>query len=154
MCKLCVRWKFEVMLHRWNASIAKRILSKVWLFVNTKWTLWSGHGRRRCFSKMLLVTATVPGFTFSTICCPRRRRKTFWINIFQEIFHVANFQEKICRKSCEISDQILFRQYCIAQFNRLGEEKKSCAEIEHKLTFMESKLQILNQLLIDNQETH
>ena len=117
MCKLCVRWEFEVMLHHWNASIAKRILSKKWLFVktaNTKWTLWSGHGRRKCFSKMLFVTATVPGFTFSTICCPRRRRKTFWINIFQEIFHVANFQEKICRKSCEISDQILFRQYCIA----------------------------------------
>ena len=109
MCKLCVRWKFEVMLHRWNASIAKRILSKVWLFVNTKWTLWSGHRRRRCFSKMLLVRATVPGFTFSTICCPRREEKLLELIISKKSSMLPIFR----RKSAENPVKYLIKYFSV-----------------------------------------
>ena len=112
MCKLCVRWKFEVMLHRWNASIAKRILSKKWLFVktaNTKWTLWSGHGRRRCFSKMILVRATVPGFTFSTSCCPRREEKLFELIFSKKSSMLPIFR----RKSAENPVKYLIKYFSV-----------------------------------------
>ena len=111
LTKKCVNsvWEFELMLHRWNASIAKRILSKVWLFVNTKWTLWSGHGRRKCFSKMLFVTATVPGFTFSTSCCPRREEKLFELIFSKKSSMLPIFR----RKSAENPVKYLIKYFSV-----------------------------------------